>query len=400
MASRSAYPTEYLAYCSTMKDASLAAAAAAMHHVLPPELFSGLLAIAADAVIAVDDEQRIIFFNQGAERIFEWTAAEVGGEYLEVLLPERYRAGHRGHVHGFGAAHGRARLMGERQQISGLRKSGEEFPAEAAIERIEVNGHNVYAAVLRDISARQRAEDALRQAIQARDDMMGIVSHDLRNPANAVKMLARSILQAERRDRLPDDVVESVQVMRQAAEQMDALIQDLLDITRLEAGRLVVSPKPVDAEWIVSRSVEALRPLADAGGVSLWAEPATELPTLHVDPDRMLQLLSNVIGNAIKFTPAGGTVTVTVRSSDDGVLFVVSDTGVGIPDTQLAHVFDRFFQGAAAARLGARHGAGLGLPISRGIVEAHGGRIWIESAQGRGTTVRFLLPSAAVETGR
>src|SRR5436309_99444 len=117
-----------------------------MQQVLPPELFSGLLAIAADAVIAVDDEQRIIFFNEGAERIFGWTAAEVGGQYLEVLLPHRYRSAHRGHVHGFGVAHGRARLMGERQQISGLRKSGEEFPAEAAIERIHLEGHDIYAA--------------------------------------------------------------------------------------------------------------------------------------------------------------------------------------------------------------------------------------------------------------
>src|SRR3954468_15799674 len=139
-----------------MKDAAQAADRAAMSHTLPPELFSGLLAIAADAVIAVDDEQRIIFFNEGAERIFGWTAAEVGGQYLEVLLPLRYRASHRGHVHGFGAAHGRARLMGERQQISGLRKTGDEFPAEAAIERIELAGRNIYAAVVGDLRALQR----------------------------------------------------------------------------------------------------------------------------------------------------------------------------------------------------------------------------------------------------
>src|SRR5881275_3208758 len=109
-----------------MKDAAQAANRAAMNQTLPPELFSGLLAIAADAVIAVDDEQRIIFFNEGAERIFGWSAAEVGGKYLAMLLPERFRPQHRGHVEGFGAAHGRARLMGERQEISGLRKSGEE----------------------------------------------------------------------------------------------------------------------------------------------------------------------------------------------------------------------------------------------------------------------------------
>src|SRR6476646_6110092 len=152
-----------------------------MQQTLPPELFSGLLAISADAVIAVDDEQRIIFFNEGAERIFGWRAEEVGGRYLEILLPERYREAHRGHVRGFGAAHGRARLMGERQQLSGLRRNGEEFPCEAAIQRLEVDGRNIFAAVLRDISARQHAEDALRAAVTAREDLLGIVSHDLRN---------------------------------------------------------------------------------------------------------------------------------------------------------------------------------------------------------------------------
>ena len=379
------------------KNAVQAADRAAMHQVLSPDLFSGLLAIAADAVIAVDDQQRIIFFNEGAERIFGWAASEVGGEYLEVLLPARFRAAHRGHVHGFGEALGRARLMGERQQISGLRKSGEEFPAEAAIQRIEIAGLNVYAAVLRDISARQRAEDMLHQAIKARDDMMGIVSHDLRNPANAVKMLARSILEGRGSEQLAADVVERVQVIQQAAEQIDSLIQDLLDMTRLEAGRLVVSPKEVALGALLARSLEALRPLADAGGVTLHADVPSVLPVVHADPDRVIQLLSNVLGNAIKFTPGGGHVTLQARVGDDAVELSVADTGEGIPAGQLPHVFDRFFQGTLSARA-ARHGAGLGLPIARGIVEAHGGRIWIESLSGAGTTVRFTLPIAPPAT--
>ena len=377
-----------------MKDAITAADRAAMNRTLPPELFSGLLAIAADAVIAVDDEQRIIFFNEGAERIFGWAAAEVGGEFLEVLLPLRHRAAHRGHVRGFGAAHGRARLMGERQQISGLRKSGEEFPAEAAIQRIEVEGRNIYAAVLRDISARQRAEDLLHQAIKARDDMMGIVSHDLRNPANAVKMLARSITEGPDGRALPDDVRERVAVIQQAAEQIDALIQDLLDITRLEAGRLVVSRRAVDLGALIGRSVEALRPLAEAGGLTLTTSLPAVLPPLHVDPDRITQLLSNVIGNAVKFSPAGGGVTVSAVVDAAAVELRVHDTGEGIPPAQLSKVFDRFYQ-ASPKTQAPRHGAGLGLPIARGIVEAHGGRIWIESAPNVGTTVYFTLPRDA-----
>ena len=376
-----------------MRDAIQAAATAAMHRTLPPSLFSGLLAIAADAVIAVDEEQRIIFFNQGAERIFGWTAAEVGGQALEMLLPERFRGAHRGHVRAFGAAHGQARLMGERQQIKGLRKSGEEFPAEAAIERIEEGGRNVYATVLRDVSARQRADDALHQSVQARDDMLGIVSHDLRNPASAIKMLVRGILEGHEGRALPSDVVEHLQVVRQAAEQMDTLIQDLLDITRLEAGRLTIVRTVVEAAECVSQSVDSLQPLAGAGGVVLELALETALPPLHADAGRLQQVLSNLIGNAIKFTPSGGRVRVEVGRHAGSVLFTISDTGVGIAPEQLPRVFDRFFQVSPGGAHPARHGAGLGLPIARGIVEAHGGRIWMESAgTGDGVVVRFTVP--------
>ena len=377
-----------------MRDANQAVERAAMNKALPPDLYSSFLAISADAVIAIDDEQRIIFFNEGAEKIFGWSADEVGGKYLAILLPERYRANHRGHVQGFGAAHGRARLMGERQEISGLRKSGEEFPAEASIQRMVVEGKEIYAAVLRDVSARYRAEEALHQAIRARDDMMGIVSHDLRNPASAVKMLARSI-QAEARERsdIPADVVERVEIMQQAAVQIDALIQDLLDVTRLEAGRLTVARRNVAPAPLVEAALYSMRTLAESSGVELTASYDDDLPLVYADPERVTQLLSNLVGNALKFTPAGGRVEVRVQPYGDGALVSVVDTGEGIPADQLPHVFDRFFQ-VTSSRMVSRHGAGLGLPIARGIVEAHGGTIWIESAPGRGTTVRFTLPAS------
>ncbi|MDQ2668563.1 MAG: PAS domain-containing sensor histidine kinase, partial [Gemmatimonadota bacterium] len=355
-----------------MKDAILAAEHAAMHKRLPPDLFSGLLAISADAVIAVDDEQRIVFFNEGAERIFGWNADDVGGRPLEILLPERYRAAHHGYVHDFGAAHGRARVMGERQQLCGLRRNGDEFPCEAAIQRILVDGKNIFAAVLRDISARQRAEDALRDAVTAREDMLGIVSHDLRNPANAVKMLARSIIDDEAIDHLPPHVVERVKVIQQAAEQIDALIQDLLDTTRLGGGRLSVNPKAVNPTAISERSVEGLRPLADAGRVTLSVKLPAALPDVYADPDRMTQLLSNLIGNAIKFTPPGGSVSLGAHLDGDEVLFVVTDTGDGIAPDDLPHVFERFYRAETARAL---PGTGLGLAIVHQIVTLHGGSV-------------------------
>jgi PAS domain S-box-containing protein len=375
-----------------MRDAIDAVSRAAMHRPLPPELFSGFLAISADAVIAVDDQQRIIFFNQGAEQIFGWTADEVGGRYLAILLPERFRPQHRGHVEGFGAAHERARLMGERQQISGLRKSGEEFAAEASIQRMEVDGRHVYAAVLRDVSARQRAEDKLHQAIKARDDMMGIVSHDLRNPANAVKMLAASIIAEAERWAVSPEIVERVRVIQQAAAQMDTLIQDLLDVTRIEAGRLRVTPRSVDPRALIAEALEALQPIAVTAGVTLGATYEDDLPEVQVDPERMIQVLSNVVGNALKFTPSGGRVELRVVRAQQGIEIRVTDTGEGIEPAQLPHVFDRFFQAARGARTGPRQGAGLGLPIASGIVEAHGGTIGIESVPGEGTTVTIALP--------
>ena len=376
---------------SSSTDPFAAVLNAAMNTWLPADLFAGFLAMSSDAVIAVDDEQRIIFFNAGAEHIFGWRAAEVGGLPLATLLPERFRASHSGHVRGFSAAHGVARTMGDRQQISGLRKNGEEFPAEASIQQMNVGGRQLYAAMLRDITPRQRAEAALRLAVSARDDMIGIVSHDLRNPANAVKMLARSVI-AEA-ELLPPSVVERVTVILQAAVQMDTLIQDLLDVTRLDAGRLTVSPRRISLRELVEPALQGLAPLAAASRISIETKFADDLEDVLADPERITQVISNLVGNALKFTPAGGHVEIDVRK-DQGVADVrVRDNGVGIPEDQLQHVFDRFYQGADKHST-RRHGAGLGLPIARGIVDAHRGRIWIESEPRVGTTVRFTLPLA------
>jgi PAS domain S-box-containing protein len=358
-----------------------------MNSQLPAELFAGFLAMSSDAVIAIDDAQRIVFFNRGAERIFGWQASEVGGLPLETLLPIRFRGGHMGHVRAFGTMHGAPRTMGERQQISGLRKSGEEFPAEASIQQMTVGGRHIFAAMLRDITPRVKAENALRQAVTARDDMIGIVSHDLRNPANAVKMLARSII--EEPPGVADAVVERVKVIHQAAAQIDSLIQDLLDVTRIEAGRLTVTPRRVALSIVLEEALDPLRALADASRHTIAVHVPSNEVFVSADPERVTQVISNIVGNALKFTPAGGHIDIDVQHDASDAEIRVTDTGVGIPADQLPHVFDRFYQATTKAR---RHGAGLGLPIARGIIEAHGGTIWVESREEHGTTVRFTLP--------
>ncbi|MBI4510856.1 MAG: GAF domain-containing protein [Deltaproteobacteria bacterium] len=226
------------------------------------------------------------------------------------------------------------------------------------------------------------------RAVQERDDVLGIVAHDLRNPLSTIliqaSLLRRRGMDPERPTREPAEAIE------RAATRMNRLIQDLLDVTRMEAGRLSVELARVPAGQVVSESVEAQKPIASSASLELQLEVARELPEILADRDRLLQVFENLIGNAIKFTEARGRIVIGAAPRDGEVLFWVTDTGAGIAAEDLPHLFDRFWQ----SRKSGRRGAGLGLPIAKGIVEAHGGRIWVESTPGRGSTFFFTIPKA------
>jgi len=365
---------------------------------LPDSLVAAILSLSADAIICVDGDRRITFFNEGAARIFGYGVDEMLGQPLAMLLPERFRSVHDGHLDAFGKSKVSARKMGERSIISGVRRNGEEFPAEAAIAHMASDRGVIFSVVLRDVTEERSAQELnerllveMATAVKQRDEMLGLVSHDLRNPANAVKMLAGAILRAGGPDGagIPSEVAEHAAVMLQAATQMDTLIQDLLDSTRLEAGRLSVSPQWTSAGDLVADAIETLMPLAMAKSIVLSRTLAPQLPDVYADPGRITQVLSNLIGNALKFTADGGTVTIACAPEGEFVVFSVRDNGVGIPAADLPFVFDRYWQ---AKRMN-RSGAGLGLAIARGIVLGHGGRIWIESAPGVETVVNFTLPT-------
>ena len=232
---------------------------------------------------------------------------------------------------------------------------------------------------------------AAQRTTQARDDILGIVAHDLRNP------LATILLQAEIFRSLgpePDSRYDkALNLIVRAASRMNRLIQDLLDVTRMEAGSLSLEQRPVPAAEVILDSVEAQRPPTSAASLELLSEVAPDLPEVWADRDRLTQIFENLIGNAAKFTDPGGRITAGARPGQTEVLFWVRDTGAGIAPENLAHVFDRFWQARRADRLG----AGLGLPIVKGLVEAHGGRIWVESTPGRGTTFYFTIPTAPAE---
>lgn len=525
--------------------------------------FAGIITIASEAIISVDEHFEITLFNRGAETIFGYSAAEVLGHPLDILLPERFRGVHGSHMRNFATSPVAARRMGERQEILGRRSDGTEFPAEASISKLDLFGTTVFTVVLRDITDRKRVERAQRflaqagtilassldyektlssvaeltvpeladwcvvyireedgsvrrievahadparrtlltellqypidpstpnpvfavletgtpelindvddeflralatsekqydlyrrlglgsmllvpliahgetrgamgffsaqprrygpeemglardlgvlsalavdnarlyrnaqTALQARDDMIAVVSHDLGNPLSAIRigtsLLLRSIPPAEQKS----GRWEHLEFIRQSAQQMENLINDLLDVKRLEAGKVVLELEEVAAGAALREVLDVFRPIAEGRSQTLEARCDESMPRVFADPQRLIQVLCNLVSNALKFTNPDGRVTVAARRAGDYVLFSVTDTGQGIPPEHVSHVFDRFWQGNRSGK----KGLGLGLAIARGLVEAHGGRIWAESALDEGSTFLFTMPIAA-----
>jgi signal transduction histidine kinase len=234
------------------------------------------------------------------------------------------------------------------------------------------------------------------QAIRSRDDVLNVVSHDLKEPLTIITGFSGMFLrQAEPKENLICDR-KQVEAIQRSAKQMNRLIGDLLDTASIEARHLSVESQACPVYPLVSEAMELAQSLAGGKALQLKSEIPRDIPLLFVDRRRILQVFANLISNAIKFTPAGGTITVRAAHFEDKVQCSVEDTGSGIPEDELPHIFDRFWQAPATAHLG----TGLGLYIVKGIVEGHGGRIWVESTVGQGSRFIFTLPVIPPERKR
>jgi signal transduction histidine kinase len=241
------------------------------------------------------------------------------------------------------------------------------------------------------LRSEQEARATAEAAVRARDEVLRVVSHDLGNSLSAVSIQAVLL---ERTDfgRLDESSLRKrTSAIRHMVAGMQRLRQDLLDVASIEAGRLSLEAVPIEVDSVVEEAVELHRYLAEEKSVRMESEVADSLPRVVADRARLLQVLGNLLGNAVKFTGEGGTIRLAAFAEEGMIHFAVHDTGAGIPSEDLPHIFDRFWK----ARRGNRQGAGLGLAIARGIVEAHGGRMWAESEQGIGSTFHFLLPTPA-----
>lgn len=230
-----------------------------------------------------------------------------------------------------------------------------------------------------------RLYEQAQQAVRAREQLLAIVSHDLRSPLGTIVMAA---------DVLSDtgDPPRAVGSIQRAANRMLRLIEDLLDFASIEAGHLAMRRQPQDPGAIIQETLATFEGVAQAKGQQLTAELEPGLPKIHCDPDRILQVLANLVGNATKAAAEGGQITLRAEAREHEVWFAVSDNGPGISPEDAQHLFERYWRSDEAEY----KGTGLGLAIARGIVSAHGGRIWVESELGRGATFHFTIPMADV----
>lgn len=330
----------------------------------------------ADGLVIADPDGHVVRVNPAAARLLQVRPEEAAGRSLVAVLKDHELAGFiRDFLDGKPGA--------ERPPVFEVGPPGQRRTVQVKVSRTGddggSDGHLVI--LLQDITE-------IRQTEQVRRDFVANVSHELRTPVAALKALVETLEAGAVED--PEHAKEFIGRLHVEVDGLALLVEELFELARVESGRPGLNRRPVDLAAVVRQAVERLRPLADRQGLSLLLRLPAELPPVEADPDRLEQVVLNLVHNAVKFTPPGGRITVTVERRGEEAAVSVRDTGAGIPPELLPRVFERFFK---ADRARSTKGAGLGLAIAKHIVQAHGGRIWAESAgEGRGSTFTFTLP--------
>ncbi len=365
-----------------------------------------LVDTALDAIVTIDERGTIESWNPSAERLFGYRAEEVVGKNVRVLMPEPFRGEHESYLARYRET-GERHIIGIGREVCGRHKNGAVFPIDLSVSETTLGERRLFTGIIRDITERKRAEiereqvlaseraargDAERAA-RLRDEFVATVSHELRTPLNAI-LGWTTMLRGGRLDAAA--TAKALEVVERNARAQAELVEDLLDISRIGSGKLRLDVRQVNLAAIVENVIASHLPSAQAKGVRLDKSLDTTACSVQGDPGRLEQIVSNLISNAVKFTPRGGHVHVACQRAESRMEIVVHDTGKGIGPEFLPHVFDRFSQ--ADASLTRQHrGLGLGLTLVKFLVEQHGGTIRAESdGEGKGATFTVSLPVAAV----
>ena len=367
-----------------------------------------LLDHSLDAVIVADREGRIVTWNPKAEQLFGWSRDEVLGQSLaDTIVPPSLREAHRRGIAHY-LATGEGPVLNRLIELSARRRDGTEIPVEIAITPVRLGGAVIFSAFLRDISDRKRIEAEratllareqtaraeAEAANRAKDEFLTILSHELRTPLNAVYGWARML-----RSRQLDEAASAraLEAIDRNANAQVRLIDDLLDVSRVITGKMRLDVRPVDLPAVVDAALDAVRPAAEAKGIRLQSVLDPRSGPMTGDPNRLQQVVWNLLINAVKFTAKGGQVQVHLQRVASHVEIVVSDTGRGIAPDLLPFVFDRFRQQDSSSTR-ASTGLGLGLALVKHFVELHGGSVAAQSpGEGQGATFTVKLPVTIAE---
>jgi PAS domain S-box-containing protein len=369
----------------------------------------GILSSMFDAVITADEQGTIETFNDAAENLFGWRAYEVIGRSLTLLMPPPTSEQHDTYMANYRRG-GQARIIGKEREVMALRKDGSVVPIELAVTEVADRGDGggatgnprTFVGVIRDITERKTAEAALiaaksqaELANRAKSEFLAHMSHELRTPLNAIIGFSE-ILMRELFGPLSQRYVEYAETIYESGQHLLRIINDLLDMARIDAGRFDLMEEEVDIPAVIDSCLTMIRARADHGEVSVLCQVQERVLRIRADRRSVMQVLLNLLSNSVKFSPRGGTVVVRGGLDESGQMQIsVIDTGPGIETEVLPRIFEPFQQ--ADSRLSRKlEGTGLGLSISRNLMELHGGSLSIESAPGVGTIATMRFPASRV----
>lgn len=368
---------------------------------------------ANDAIVSADQRGNIIAWNTGAERIFGYQEAEVLRKPLTMLMPERYQAAHKQGLDRMRLT-GQAKILNSTMELAGHRKGGQEFPLELSLSAWKTGEGTFYTGIIRDITERKHAEEALRAltasleqkvkertaelevardqaltATQHKSEFLANMSHELRTPLNAVIGFSEVLLEKmfgeinRKQEEYLGDILGS-------GRHLLALINDILDLARIESGHTELDLGTFELPAVLNDTFTLIRERAKRHGIQVSLDIDHRLGRFTADERKLKQILLNLLSNAVKFTPDDGALSLKAVLRSDHAEISVSDTGIGIEPEFQQKIFDEFFQ--VGDHLRKREGTGLGLALTKKFIELHGGRIWVQSAKGQGSTFTFTLP--------
>ena len=337
-----------------------------------------------DGIITIDDHGSIASFNRAAEKIFGFTAQEVTGHNVKMLMPEPYHNEHDGYLHNFNTT-GEKKIIGIGRQVVGRRKDGSTFPMDLAVSEMQLNDQRMFTGIVRDITERVNLE-------RLKGEFVSIVSHELRTPLTAIAG-ALGLILGGAMGAVQEQMRQMIDIAHRNSLRLTFLINDLLDMEKLTAGKMDFDMQRQALMPLIEQSLESNHTYGVSRRVSLVLASSVPGVEVMVDGQRLLQVLSNLISNAIKYSPEDGMVGIAVQIKNSAVHVSCTDHGPGIPEEFRCRIFQRFAQ-ADSSDARQKGGTGLGLAITRELIDRMGGQIGFDSVEGQGACFYFDLPLA------